>query len=434
MKSKLLKLKVFNWRLWVALCSLALIPAIYQTVKTFLISYSGDSRVFDIIGQMEWFDLINETLQAFLIVPLYAILNSAYKSDKEHFPEYTFKTGLTAFLLYTAFSVGVLIYGSVLVKAMNPADIDFSATNTYLRLETVAFIFGIVPSFTNVVFVVLGKDKNVYVFLAVKTLLSLIGDMILIPNLGIYGVAISNIIVNSILAVVCIAMLYIQKHIKFSLLKSADKALFKSWGKIGIFSGMQQFTDNFIYAVMVCKMVNMVAEQGNYWIANNFIWGWLLIPITALAEVIRSDCKDGYENLKQSNYYFIAGGVVILWILSIPAWTPFFRYAENLSNATEIFSIVIKLFPFYIAYAGCVIIDNIFIGLGKTAYNAINSLIVNIIYYGVFFILYLTETIVFDMDTIILMFGFGMVVHLCVSVTEQLIFRRKTRPIAQKND
>lgn len=425
MKDKFVNLKSFNWRLWVALCSLALIPAVYQTVKTFLITSVGDNGVFDIIGQMEWFDLINETLQAFLIVPLYAILNSVYKSDKERFSEYAFKTGLTTFALYTLFSVGVLIYGSVLVKAMNPDGIDLSVTNTYLRLETVAFAFGIVPSFASVVFVVLGKDKNVYVFLAVKTVLSLIVDIALIPNLGIYGVAISNITVNALLAVSCTAILYFQKHIRFKPFNRADKALFKNWCKIGLFSGMQQFTDNFIYAVMVCKMVNMVAEQGNYWIANNFIWGWLLIPITALAEIIRSDCKSGYNNLKQFNYYFIAGSVVALWILSIPAWIPFFRYAENLSNADEIFFITIKLFPFYIAYAGCVIIDNIFIGLGKTLYNAINSLIINIIYYGVFFILYLTEAMVFDMDAIILMFGFGMVVHLCVSVIEQLIFRRK---------
>lgn len=425
MKDKFVNLKSFNWRLWVALCSLALIPAVYQTVKTFLITSVGDNGVFDIIGQMEWFDLINETLQAFLIVPLYAILNSVYKSDKERFSEYAFKTGLTTFALYALFSVGVLIYGSVLVKAMNPDGIDLSVTNTYLRLETVAFVFGIVPSFASVVFVVLGKDKNVYVFLAVKTVLSLIVDIALIPNLEIYGVAISNITVNALLAASCTAILYFQKHIRFKPFNRADKALFKNWCKIGLFSGMQQFTDNFIYAVMVCKMVNMVAEQGNYWIANNFIWGWLLIPITALAEIIRSDCKSGYNNLKQFNYYFIAGSVVALWILSIPAWIPFFRYAENLSNADEIFFITIKLFPFYIAYAGCVIIDNIFIGLGKTLYNAINSLIINIIYYGVFFILYLTEAMVFDMDAIILMFGFGMVVHLCVSVIEQLIFRRK---------
>ena len=98
----------------------------------------------------------------------------------------------------------------------------------------------------------------------------------------------------------------------------------------------------------------------------------------------------------------------MLWAVTIPAWTPFFRYAQNLGNAEEIFAIVIKLAPFYIAYAGCAIIDNIFIGLGRTEYNAVNSLIINLGYYGVFYVLYLTNAITFDMNTIILMFGFGM--------------------------
>ena len=74
------------------------------------------------------------------------------------------------------------------------------------------------------------------------------------------------------------------------------------------------------------------------------------------------------------------------------------------------------------AYAGCAIIDNIFIGLGKTLYNAINSLIINFVYYGVFYILYLTNKITFTMDVIIIMFGFGMVVHLVISLIEEKIF------------
>lgn len=425
MKEKFKDLKTFNWRLWLSLCALALIPAVYQTVRTFILSSSGQSDVFDVIGQMEWFDLINETLLAFLIVPLYSVLNKIYKYQQEHFADYTFKTGLIAFALYTLFSVGILVYGSVLVQAMNPNEIDLSTTTTYLCLETVAFMIGIISSFANVVFVVIGKDKNVYVFLAVKTLLSLCTDLIFIPAFGIYGVAASNIIVNAILAVSCVLIIGIQKQIKVCRFEKSDGEVFRQWCKVGIFSGLQQFIDNFIYAVMVCKMVNLVAEQGNYWIANNFIWGWLLIPVSALSEVIRSDCKTGYGNLKQFNYYFISCAVVLIWTATIPLWTPFFRYAQNLSNADEIFSIVIKLTPFYIAYAGCAIIDNIFIGLGKTIYNAVNSLIINFGYYGLFFILYLTKAVEFDMDTIILMFGFGMVIHLLVSIIEEKLFFKK---------
>lgn len=426
MKERFKQLKSFNWRLFAALCALALIPAIYQTVKTFIISSTGQSDAFDIIGQMEWFDLINETLQAFLIIPLYSILNNIFKNDEEHFAKHTFKTGLLTFSIYTLFSIGVLIYGIVLIKAMNPKEVDIAVVNSYLQLETIAFMSGIIVSFVNVVFVVVGKSKNVYIFLAIRTILSLIADFALIPNLGVYGIAVSNIIVNTVLAVSSFVVLHIQKYIEFCWFHKSDFPILKEWGKVGLFSGVQQFIDNFIYAIMICKMVNMVAEQGNYWIVNNFIWGWLLIPISALSEIVRRDCKDGYLQLKQFNYYFIVACVVAVWTITAPLWTPFFKYAENLSNAGELFEIAVKLVPFYIAYAICAIIDNIFVGLGKTIYNAVNSLIINLVYYGVFFILYVTRTITFTMDAIILMFGFGMVMHLVVSLIEEKLFLRKT--------
>jgi len=425
MRTKLSMLKSFNWRLWLSLCALSLIPAIYQTVKTLLISVGGQAGAFDIIGQMEWFDLINETLQAFLIIPLYSVLNRIFKNQKSEFAQATFKTGICVFLLYSLFSVGVFIHGTALINAMTAGEIDVATTSVYLRLETVAFIAGIAVSFANTVFVVIGKDKNVYIFLAVRTALSLIADLVLIPHFGVFGVAVSNIITGVLLSAVCILLLYRQGYIRVCRFNKRDTKMFCEWFKTGAFSGLQQFLDNFIYAVMVCKMVNAVAEQGNYWIANNFIWGWLLIPVTALAEVIRSDCKDGYGKLRQFNYYFIALASVALWGLTVPVWTPFFRYAQGLENASEIFSIVISLCPFYIAYAGSAIIDSIFTGLGKTTYIAVNSLIINIGYYGVFYILYRTQTAVFDMNIIILMFGFGMAVHYIISLVEEKVFFKR---------
>mgnify|MGYP006918967577 FL=1 len=58
-------------------------------------------------------------------------------------------------------------------------------------------------------------------------------------------------------------------------------------------------------------------------------------------------------------------------------------------------------------------------------YNAVNSLIINIVYYGIFFVLYLTKIITFTMDVIILMFGFGMVAHFVISIVEEKVFLRK---------
>lgn len=423
-KNKLSGLKTFHWRIWIALCALALVPAAYQTVKTFLLSASGQDEVFNIVGQMEWFDLINETLLAFLIVPLYSILNKTYKTQRKKFAENVFKTGLTAFAVYALFSIAVLIYGMTLIQAMNPDELDLPTVGKYLRLETYAFIVGIIISFANVVFVVVGEEKNIYVVLCVRTALSLIADLLLIPNFGVFGLAISNITVNAMLAFICVFILRKQNFIRFGWPRKSDNIVFKEWCKVGAFSGIQQFIDNLAYATMVCKMVNMIAEQGNYWNANNFIWGWLLIPIAALAEVIRSDCKDGYKKLNRFNYCFIVCAVAVLWAISIPLWTPFYRHVENLPDANEIFDITLKLLPFYVAYAGSVVIDNIFIGMGKTIYIAINSLIVNFAYYGAFYVLYLKKTIVFSMDAIILMFGFGMLSHLIISIIEDRIFKK----------
>ena len=428
MREKLLQLKTFHWRLWIALCSLALIPAVYQTVRTFLISTGSQNEAFHIIGQMEWFDLINETLQAFLIVPLYSILNKIFKNQPDRFAGAVFQTGLLVFVLYAVFSTGVFLHGKTLIRAMNADGLDLSAVSRYLNLETAAFITGIVVSFVQVVFVIAEKHKNVCIFLAVRTLLSLIADFFLIPYWGVYGAAVSNILANTALAVIGLALLHAQNYIRICRFKSTNFAIFKEWCRTGAFSGLQQFLDNLIYAAMICKMVNLVEEQGNYWLANNFIWGWLLIPITALAEVIRSDCKNGYTELKRFPYWFISCACAAFWALSVPLWAPFYRFAENLSNAEEIFAITAKLVPFYIAYAGASIIDNIFIGLGKTAYNMINSLLVNLVYYGVFYGLYLARAIVFDVDTIILMFGFGMVFHFFISLAEEKVFqKRETR-------
>lgn len=249
MRKRISELKSFHWRLWLSLCALALIPAVYQTVKTFLISAGGQNGVFDIIGQMEWFDLINEILQAFLIMPLYSVLNRIFKNHCDEFAGATFKAGVCVLLLYTLFSVGVLIYGSVLIGAMSPGEIDIAVTTLYLRLETVAFMTGIIVSFANVVFVVIGKEKNVYVFLAVRTALSLIADLVLIPSFGVYGVAVSNIISNALLSVMCILLLHKQGYIRFFRFKSSNGAMLRDWCKTGVFSGLQQFVDNLRYGL-----------------------------------------------------------------------------------------------------------------------------------------------------------------------------------------
>lgn len=222
-KLKFINLKSFDWKLWISLVALALVPAIYQVIRTYLLSTNVSSTGIDIVGQMEWFDLIDETIKAFLIVPLYSILNKLLVKDKNNLGTHIFKMGLVVFILYFIFSICVLVYGFNLISFMNPETNDISAMKTYLQLETIAFMIGIIPSFINVVFVTLDKSKNIYIFLGLQVILGIISDFLLIPFLGVNGIAISNMITNSVLAVSGILILYFEGYLKASLFKKEDK-------------------------------------------------------------------------------------------------------------------------------------------------------------------------------------------------------------------
>lgn len=424
--------KTFDWKMYLALCLLALVPAIYQTVVTKLITSFTNPGSLDIVGQMEWFDLIDETICAFLIVPMYSVLSKAYKRDD--FNKVVFKLGVIVVGLYALFSLGTFFYGISLVSYMNPSEIDIAAAYRYLSLETIAFMIGIVFSYASVVFLVIDKSRYMYAFLVAKILLALLADFALIPAMGIDGIAVSNIIANGVMGALAIGLLIYIKQLRPGKYSKEDLPHLKDWGRIGLFAGGQQFLDNIIYALMIVRMVNAVSQSGNYWVSNNFIWGWLLIPIICLVEIIRKDAGENGYDLKQKNYYSIVLFTLILWFALIPSYQWFFGTVEGLDNPEVIFEIVVKNLGFYIAYAFSQIPDAIFVGMGKTKYNAINSLICNIVYYGIWFILYQTGVVIMSMDMIIVMFGVGNIVHWAVSLVEEKFFlKRELKNLARNN-
>lgn len=150
------------------------------------------------------------------------------KYNKEHFGNSVFKTGLVTFIFYTIFSVVVLIYSFHLIIYMNPNETDLLLVNSYLSISTIAFMIGIIVSFVNVVFVVIGKSKNVYIFLATKAVVTIISDFIIIPQFGVIGVAASKILINALLAIVGIVILFIEKLVEIAWFKKKTLKYLKS--------------------------------------------------------------------------------------------------------------------------------------------------------------------------------------------------------------
>lgn len=397
----------FNYSLFFSLMLLSFIPAINEVVKVLFVNIN--SVPMSVVSQIEWFDLIDEVLIVTLTVPLYSLLNK-YVHDENIFKQKVFHCGIITISIYVIFSIITYINANSLISSMfSTPSSEIQTIETYLKLETIAFTIGIITTYSNVVFIVLGRSKYVCMFIIAKTLCLIAGNSILIPQYGSFGIAYSNILTNICLGLVAIFMIIKDNYISFTLDNIHDVEMFKHWFKVGIYQGISIAVANIVYAQMVVKMVNDVQGLGDYWIANNFIWGWLLVPAFALAELVKSDCKLGYKNLHVKNYYNIISVTVIVWLISIPFWQWIFKNLMGISDPGPVFTIVIKLLPFYIFYMCSNYIDSIFQGMGKTKYTCINNLLVNLVYYGILFILVKNEVFKVDLDFIILMFGFGMV-------------------------
>lgn len=413
------KAEKFPINLFCSLMLLSFIPFIYTLVRTNLIANSPFTDGLSIAGHIEWFDLINETVQAFLIVPLFALFNKCMR-DAVKFKERIFQAFLVVNVIYIFFAVIILIHCNYIVSSMVFDHVR--EVTRYLELETIGFILANVVCFVNVLLVVLGKSLYIYAMAILKTIFTIIGDLFLIPKFGINGVAYSNIAVSSVCVVLCLMVVFREELIVFSF--KFNKAFVKDFLFIGLFSGSQILLDNIIYSAIVCKMVNAVAEQGNYWTANNIIWGLMLIPISALAEIIKRDCKDELTMAKIKHYNIVITVTFIAWLCFIPMLNAFLKNVMGIGNYETIKHILIILMPFYLAYNYTVLFDNILIGYGKTHYCFVISLIVNLIYYPIMYGLMLKGIFTPGITFICMMFGFGMVTHLGCSIICFIVYKR----------
>jgi hypothetical protein len=182
-------------------------------------------------------------------------------------------------------------------------------------------------------------------------------------------------------------------------------------------------------------MVNVVGEQGTYWVANNFIWGWLLLPVLQLGELIKQETATNKQNISRNSlgYFTITAVIAALWFASIPLWKPFMTHILGFADVEKLFSLVLLLVGFYVLYAIQNVFDSIFYGLGKTNYMLFESVVTNTVYYGIAFILYATNLWTPTLIGIALLFGIGNAFDSVVSyVAFRVLMKKENIKICQK--
>lgn len=407
-------LKKINYRMFFALLLFGLIPTVYTTVRIFLIGQLPSNYSFSIAGQLQWIHLLYEILQEALILPLFFFIG-AVVSDKEKLVN-RIKTGMIfTFFLYLVLSLSIFIFAKPLVIFMAQDKNIIKETVSYIRLETIGMVFSTLFKYLMVALVTIKKDKNVYIMLLIQFIITIIFDIFFVSTLsfslklGVNGIALSNIITNFILVIVAVYLLYYND---LNILKRSklDISWFKDLIKKGGISGLESFVRNIAFMLMIVRMVNVVGEQGTFWVANSFIWSWLLLPVIQLGELVKANTgEEGYDAVKDKSigYFAITAIIVIIWFVSIPLWKPFLKDIMKISNYHDVYYIIIISVGFYVLFAFNNVIDSIFYGLGKTNYMLFQSLVINITFYGTAFILYQTGAFAPNLTLIALMFALG---------------------------
>lgn len=406
-------LKNINYKLFFALLIMGLCPTIYNTIRIFWLGELPGEYSYSIAGQLSWVNLIYEVINEAIILPLFYFMGKVL-IDKKEFAN-RIKTGLLISLaVYLVLSIIIISFTEPLLKLMATSTDIIDLSVKYIRLESIANVFGILASFSLVALVTYGKDKLVYLLTFVKLILSIVFDTFLISNLnfsfnlGVNGIAISNIIINIVMLLVTILILY-KVGINIFNKEKLDFKWSKELFKVGGISGIESLVRNLFYIVMISRMVNVVGEQGTYWVANNFIWGWLLLPVIQLGELIKQEVATNKDNVKNNTlgYFVITFIICLIWLVFIPLYKPFMSNVLNFNDVDKLYNLVMVLLGFYVLYAIQNVFDSTFYGLGKTNYMLFESVVTNCIYYGICFVLYITNIFEPTLIGIALMFGIG---------------------------
>ncbi|EKO3582271.1 multidrug transporter [Vibrio metschnikovii] len=427
------QIKTINFRLWLTLALTSLIPLIYSTTRIHFLGSIPSPWTFSIAAQVAWLNVGYEVLSEALLIPLAFILGRVIHNN-EVFRERASLSLLVTLVCYFVATLMVLWLAPNFVDAMQQQAELLTQTIQYIRLESAAILLSSVYAFLSLVLVLKNERKALYGLLVVQTIMTVLCDSVFVSQLpyslqlGVNGIALSNIVVNSLLAL--FALIYLSKSgitLSFKFSKGDQSQWLKEWAKIGWKSGLESLVRNTAFIIMILQLINQVQQAGTFWVANQFIWGWLLLPVLTLGQLVKQDAatNNGLTSERVNGYLWITLGIIAVWILTAPLWNSFIANVMGIENPESITSLVWLMVGFYVIFSLNNVIDSYFYGIGRTDLMLYQSLIVNTLFYGCAFVLYQIGIFVPTLERIAIMFGLGITADALITWVLYLALRSK---------
>jgi len=429
MKTRLLTNNTYwDWALFFSILLYQIVPSVYNSYNIYLIGNAIPSEnSLAIVSQWQFIQVIVEIIQESLVFPIFYFIGSQLKGGNMKILSSRIAI-IFRLLLIILLPITVILFFQIdlFVNIIDTPEEIIYATKSYLEIRIGALTISIINIGLIIIVESLNKKKLLLKILLLKMIFFLVFDSLFFGgysfsmDLGIRGVALSNLIVEVLILI--FVSICITRITKTNILRGFNSkfefADLKLFGRISIGIGIESAIKNIAYLTMIITIINTLGTKpiGGYYLSMHFFWSFLLVPILSLADTLKVLIANNFNNIHAIKNLLKFGFFTTLllffcWLLLIPVLDPIFKYfnkdIEIVNYAKIAFYI---LFLPYCLLSLNLILNSVFYGLGDTKYLAYKSIITNLSVYLVAYVCYKTQLWTPTFSSVLILFSIGIVV------------------------
>lgn len=425
MKSAAGYLKRWDWGLFLLILLYMGLPRIYRSYSVYLIGNAiPDTNALATVAQWQFIELLLEVIQETFVLAIFYFVGRGIQSQQG--PGRPIRTSITVILTFTSVIAAILfVFSDSFVAVIGTPPAIAETTSAFLKIKTAATPLFLLATASVIIVETVNRKKYIFALAVLQVVYRFILDSLFYGgyafslDIGVLGVAWADAAAN--LALFVSAMILLRPVMMDKVRGWFSFFTFRDWRtylRIGGWSGLDSLVRNVAYFFMIIRLLNLLGEDsiGGYYLAMHIFWSFLLVPILALAETTKVLIANHSVDIRtvQRLWYSalaIGGVVVVVWMALLPLWDNFATLLNSNAEVVRYSSKAMSLLIVpYVLLALNLIADAIFYGTGKTRYMAYQAIITNGTVYVVAFILYLADVWTPTFNSIMILFGIGIVV------------------------
>lgn len=421
----------WDWGLFALIFLYMALPRFYRSYSIYLIGNAiPDTNALATVAQWQFIELLLEVVQETFVLAIFFFVGRGMQRTEGPGPP--IRTVLTSILIFSSILAAILfLLSDNFVAIIGTPESIQGITSQFLKIKTATIPLFLLSMASVIIVETVNRKRFILALAILQVIYQFILDSLFYGgypfslNIGVLGVAYSDATASLCLFITTLILLRsilfdkVKRLVSFFTLRD-----WKIYIRVGSWSGLDSLVRNVAYFFMIIRLLNLLGENriGGYYLAMHIIWSFLLVPILALSEstkiLIANHSADIYRVRQIWYSALVIGGIIILlWLIFLPFWGNFAGFL-NSNNDIVYFSekaMVILIVP-YILLALNLVTDSIFYGVGKTQYQAYQAIITNGTVYVVAFLAYLTGSWTPTFNSILILFGIGILIDSLLTV------------------